>query len=207
MIGTRDRRQAIALIDEAVAAGARRARACKLLGLSVRTVQRWNRDGGVLEDRRPGAERPSPPYALSDAERAAVREICNSPEHASLPPSRSTRAWPTGASIAPRNPPSIACCAPAARPASACATCALSARRSAPRRPSARLLELGHLQTSDPQARTLPEPVLDSRPLRPLTHCPDDKRKRKRRPSQASVSPSRGPLRHTAGQLSVHQGH
>jgi hypothetical protein len=52
MISTQDRRQAITLIDEAVAAGARRAHACALLGLSVRTVQRWTRDG-VREDRRP----------------------------------------------------------------------------------------------------------------------------------------------------------
>jgi putative transposase len=88
MISTRDRRQAIALIDEAVAAGARRARACKLLGLSVRTAQRWSRDGELSADRRPSAERPTPPNALSAAERAAVRAICNSPEHASLPPSQ-----------------------------------------------------------------------------------------------------------------------
>jgi transposase InsO family protein len=88
MISTRDRRQAIELIDEAAAAGARRARACAALGLSLRTVQRWTRDGGVSEDRRPHAERSTPPNALSEAERAAVREVCNSPEHASLPPSQ-----------------------------------------------------------------------------------------------------------------------
>lgn len=51
MISTQDRHAAIELIDEAVAAGARRARACALLGLSVRTVQRWTRDGEVSEDR------------------------------------------------------------------------------------------------------------------------------------------------------------
>jgi putative transposase len=88
MISTRDRRQAIELIEEAVAAGARKARACKLLGLSLRTVQRWTRDGGVSEDRRPHAERPTPPNALSEAERAEVLAVCNSPEHASLPPSQ-----------------------------------------------------------------------------------------------------------------------
>jgi putative transposase len=88
MISTRDRREVIELIEEAVAAGARKARACALLGLSVRTVQRWTRDGGVIEDRRPSAERPTPPNALSEAERVAVREVCNSPEHASLPPSQ-----------------------------------------------------------------------------------------------------------------------
>jgi transposase InsO family protein len=88
MISTPDRRQAIALIDEAVAAGARKARACEALGLSLRTVQRWSRDGEVSEDRRPSAERPTPPNALSAAERAAVLEVCNRPEHASLPPSQ-----------------------------------------------------------------------------------------------------------------------
>ncbi len=75
MISTRDRRQAIELIEEAVAAGARRVRACALLGLSVRTVQRWTRDGGVLEDRRPSAERPTPPNALSEAERGEVLAV------------------------------------------------------------------------------------------------------------------------------------
>jgi len=88
MISTQDRRQAIELIDEAVAGGARRARACKLLGLSLRTVQRWTRAGEVTEDRRPSAERPTPPNALSEAERAEVLAVCNSPEHASLPPSQ-----------------------------------------------------------------------------------------------------------------------
>ena len=88
MISTRDRRQALELIEEAVAAGARKACACAALGLSVRTVQRWTRDGGVGEDRRPGAERPIPPNALSEAERAAVLTVCNDPEHASLPPSQ-----------------------------------------------------------------------------------------------------------------------
>jgi transposase InsO family protein len=88
MISTPDRREAVELIDEAVAAGARKARACELLGLSLRTVQRWTCDGEVGEDRRPSAERPTPPNALSEAERAAVLEVCNRPEHASLPPSQ-----------------------------------------------------------------------------------------------------------------------
>ncbi len=55
MISTQDRRHAIALIEEAVAAGARKARACEALGLSVRTVQRWSSDSGVGEDRRASA--------------------------------------------------------------------------------------------------------------------------------------------------------
>jgi len=88
MISTQDRRDAVALIDEAVAAGARKAKACAALGLSVRTVQRWTREGGVSEDRRPSAQRPTPPNALSPHERAAVRAACHQPDHASLPPSQ-----------------------------------------------------------------------------------------------------------------------
>jgi hypothetical protein len=38
MISTQDRRHAVELIEEAVAAGARRARACEELGLALRTV-------------------------------------------------------------------------------------------------------------------------------------------------------------------------
>ena len=88
MISTPDRRRTVELIDEAVRAGARKAPACRLLGLSVRTVQRWRCDGDVGEDRRPNAERPVPTNALSEAERGAVLAVCNSPEHASLPPSQ-----------------------------------------------------------------------------------------------------------------------
>jgi transposase InsO family protein len=88
MISAADRRHAIELIEEAVAAGARKVRACQELGLSVRTVQRWTSNGGVGEDRRPSAERPTPPNALSEAERGKVLAACNGPAHASLPPSQ-----------------------------------------------------------------------------------------------------------------------
>ena len=63
-------------LDESVAAGARQARACQVLGLSVRTVQRWRRDG--LEDGRPRARRPCPANALSKAERErALALLCS----------------------------------------------------------------------------------------------------------------------------------
>ena len=38
-----DRQQAIELIEEAVAAGARCFRACEVLEIDVRTLQRWKR--------------------------------------------------------------------------------------------------------------------------------------------------------------------
>lgn len=83
MISTPDRREALALIEEAVQAGARKELACAELGLSVRTVQRWQHQS---KDRRPTAERPEPANKLSEAERQAVLEAANRPEFASLPP-------------------------------------------------------------------------------------------------------------------------
>jgi hypothetical protein len=56
--------------------------------LSLRTLKRWTRDGEVTEDRRPSAARPTPPNALSEAERGEVLAVCNSPDYASLPPSQ-----------------------------------------------------------------------------------------------------------------------
>jgi len=48
MTSASDRREIIALLDEAMAAGARQASACVELALDRRTVQRWRAsDGGV----------------------------------------------------------------------------------------------------------------------------------------------------------------
>lgn len=72
------------LIDEAVAAGARQERACEVLGLSPRTLQRWREpDGG--EDRRQGPIRP-PANKLSDPERARILQLVNSLEFRDLSP-------------------------------------------------------------------------------------------------------------------------
>jgi transposase InsO family protein len=83
MISAPDRRNALALIDEAIHAGARQQRACAVMGLSTRTVQRW-RDNPV--DGRPQAFRAPPANRLSDMERQAVLEAANRPDHASLTP-------------------------------------------------------------------------------------------------------------------------
>lgn len=88
MISAPDRHQAVMLIQEALQAGARCAPACAVLGLSVRTYQRWVREGEVRGDGRPVAQRPEPAHKLSAEERARVLEICHAPEFASLPPSQ-----------------------------------------------------------------------------------------------------------------------
>jgi putative transposase len=88
MISTPDRQNAIALIDQAAAAGARRAQACAELGLDERTYRRWRARNGTPEDRRPTAPRPAPSNKLSEAERRAVLDTCNSQAFESLPPSQ-----------------------------------------------------------------------------------------------------------------------
>ena len=47
MISTPHRQTAISLIDEAVIAGARRAKACAELEISDRTMRRWTKDGQI----------------------------------------------------------------------------------------------------------------------------------------------------------------
>jgi putative transposase len=75
-------------IDSACRAGARRVRACAVVGISLRTYRRWTRGGDVQADGRPEAVRPAPAHRLSEAERAEVLRACNEPRFASLPPSQ-----------------------------------------------------------------------------------------------------------------------
>jgi putative transposase len=88
MISTPHRQTAVALINEAITAGARQAKACAELEISDRTLRRWTKDGQMHVDQRPLVRRPEPANKLSAAERAAVLEVCNSTEFASLPPSQ-----------------------------------------------------------------------------------------------------------------------
>jgi putative transposase len=75
-------------INEAVEAGARKERASQVLGLSIRTLQRWVGDDQVKEDQRPLIVRPAPSNKLSQAERDEILAVCNEPEYASVPPSQ-----------------------------------------------------------------------------------------------------------------------
>jgi transposase InsO family protein len=80
----------VALIREAVTAGSRLEPACAELDISLRTFQRWVRDGddAVAADRRTTSTRPEPANKLSDDERAQILAVANSEEFASLPPSQ-----------------------------------------------------------------------------------------------------------------------
>jgi putative transposase len=83
---------AIDLIEEAVTAGARRFKACAVVEVDVRTLQRWKKavqEENSLEDqRKAAAANRSPANKLSDEEREAILTVCNRPEYQSLPPSQ-----------------------------------------------------------------------------------------------------------------------
>ncbi len=87
MISLAERGEIVKLIDEACAAGARRARACAVVGISLRTLQRWREDGEVVADRRLDSGR-APANKLSDAEREHILAVANSVRFQSLPPSQ-----------------------------------------------------------------------------------------------------------------------
>lgn len=74
------------LVEEAVRSGARQTRACELLGVAERTLQRWRRHGG--EDRRRLAARPAPANKLAAQERHQVLEIVTATEHCDLSPNQ-----------------------------------------------------------------------------------------------------------------------
>jgi putative transposase len=88
MISTPDRQTATLLIENAVTAGARRSKACSELEISARTLRRWTKDDQFHADQRPIVPRPEPRNKLSEEERAAVLDVCNCEEFASLPPSQ-----------------------------------------------------------------------------------------------------------------------
>jgi putative transposase len=82
-----ERQHRLELLAEATAAGARQASACTVLGLSPRTVQRWQGGGSVRIDQRP-LRQYVPPHKLTPTERAEVLAVANSPEFGHLPPSQ-----------------------------------------------------------------------------------------------------------------------
>ena len=67
----------------AVSDGARCAKACSIIGLSARTLERWKKNEGG--DKRPSAVKHSP-NALTDAEKQEIIAICNSEEYKDMTP-------------------------------------------------------------------------------------------------------------------------
>ncbi|WP_442478224.1 IS3 family transposase [Vibrio aerogenes] len=88
LTSTEDRKSLIALIHEACQSGCRLIRACDEAQIDLRTYRRWYQGGKVQADQRPQALRPAPVNKLSEQERRAIIDICNTAEYASLPPAQ-----------------------------------------------------------------------------------------------------------------------
>lgn len=89
MIRLEDRQRMAQMIEVAHRDGARLAKACKVAGIDLRTLQRWKaQDGLVAGDGRPQAIHPTPSHALSPQERAKLLEVANEPRFADMPPAR-----------------------------------------------------------------------------------------------------------------------
>jgi len=87
MTAHEERKQVIVLLNESLTAGARQAQACEVLGLSERTLQRWQTGEIVHCDQRPERDY-QPPHKLTETERAKVLAVANSDEFGHLPPSQ-----------------------------------------------------------------------------------------------------------------------
>jgi len=74
----------VALVDEAVAAGARLESACNELGIDARTIQRWRRDPDAEDDRHGPKARPA--NALTAAEEKDILSLLKSQEFSELSP-------------------------------------------------------------------------------------------------------------------------
>lgn len=89
MIGLEDRQALARDIHTAHTAGARLKLACETAGIDPRTLQRWKAGEGLVSgDGRPQAVRPAPGHALSEAERAHLLAVANTPRFAAVPPAR-----------------------------------------------------------------------------------------------------------------------
>jgi putative transposase len=84
LISSETRQAVITLISEARLAGARKHKACDMLGLSVRTLERWEKTHGV-HDRRKMVKR-NPANKLTKEQRDMVVSTVNNPIYRDLPP-------------------------------------------------------------------------------------------------------------------------
>ena len=85
MISKEEKQTVLKLISQACKSGARKSKAAKLLGLTIRTIQRWMNNG--LIDRRKGS-RAVPGNKLSDHEKTQITKVLESPDFADSNPNQ-----------------------------------------------------------------------------------------------------------------------
>ena len=90
MTSVPQRQKLLGLITQACVAGARLEPACRQIGLSCSSVQRWQRSEAAECDQRSSGKRRyvCPPNKLCEYERQAVMATLNSEAFKDLPPSQ-----------------------------------------------------------------------------------------------------------------------
>ena len=84
LISSAERQQALDLVIEACNFGARKRKACETLGLSMRTIERWEKEDG-LQDQRKLIKR-IPINKLTQEQRDMVISTANNVNYRNLPP-------------------------------------------------------------------------------------------------------------------------
>jgi transposase InsO family protein len=84
MTSLAERGQIMTLVSEAIIAGARQDRACAAIGLSHRTLQRWQHDQSRVDQRTVRLQ--APKNKLDPVERQRLLAVANSVEFGHLPP-------------------------------------------------------------------------------------------------------------------------
>ena len=89
MISIQAREKAVYLIEEACKTRARQNKACALLGITERTLQRWKNtaDQSIKKDQRQYSKS-TPANKLLPEEKQEIIKICNSDKYMNLPPSQ-----------------------------------------------------------------------------------------------------------------------
>jgi transposase len=85
LISQENKKTVLELISEACQSGARKSKAAQLLGLTIRTIQRWEDQG--LTDNRKGS-RAVPGNKLSDHEKTRIINVLESPKFSDSNPNQ-----------------------------------------------------------------------------------------------------------------------
>lgn len=81
-----DKLCAIKLVQEAQTKGCRKESACEALGVSLRTLQRWEAKDNVVDLRK--GPKAKPAHSLTEQEKTQILDVANSDEFADVPPNQ-----------------------------------------------------------------------------------------------------------------------
>lgn len=81
-----ERIEVMSLVEEARRSGARRSQACEIMGISARTLQRWEQPENQEDGRLEAVHEPK--NKLTELERQRIIKVANEPAYANLSPSK-----------------------------------------------------------------------------------------------------------------------